>query len=120
MEPAIELVDCESNEVATFPVQEKPEGEASRREAALMRSLEQYLQKSGHTVGRFKISPRGQATPLRTDTYDSTEGVLYEAKATSTRGNIRTAIGKLLDYSRSTPSGTRLEVLLPQRPNDDW
>lgn len=94
--------------------------EGHRREAELAARFEASLRSLGHTVTRFEIMLEGRRSPLRTDLYDSTDGVLYEAKASSSRDSIRLAIGQLFDYRRHIrPEPARLAILLPEAPEKD-
>lgn len=94
-------------------------GTIERREAVLVLRLEGALRAKGHRVQRHQIYPAGQANPIYTDIFDSTDKILYEAKSDSTRESIRMAIGQLLDYRRFVPPDTRLAVLVPTRPARD-
>ena len=95
------------------------EYEAERREQVLVRELQAYLQRKGHTVSRLKIVPPGEAKPIFCDLLDETAGVLVEAKGTVTRGAVRMAIGQLADYKRFVAETTRTAVLLPEEPRYD-
>lgn len=89
---------------------------AIRREAGLVLSLRDYLASNGQRLVRHRVRPEGQAFALLTDAYDSSEGVLYEAKSDATRQSVRMAIGQLMDYRRFMPENTRLAILLPVLP----
>jgi hypothetical protein len=95
------------------------EYEAERREQALVLELEAYLRRRGHDVNRLMIVPPGEKRSTFCDVYDKTAGILVEAKGTVAREELRMAIGQLLDYRRFAPNGTRLGVLLPERPRAD-
>ena len=45
--------------------------------------------------------------------------MLNEAKGTVAREALRMALGQLTDYRRFAPPGTRLAILLPERPRQD-
>ncbi|MER8099416.1 hypothetical protein [Kitasatospora sp. NPDC094016] len=92
-----------------------------RREGRLTKAYKAQLVAAGHTVKRFQISVEGVATTLKTDLYDVTDNVLYEAKGTVRRDDVRMAIGQLFDYRRhiDAPEGLRLAVLLPGDPGKD-
>ncbi|GLW69990.1 hypothetical protein Kpho02_22890 [Kitasatospora phosalacinea] len=97
---------------------------AVRREAALTKSYRAHLEAAGHTVGAFQIRVEGLSSTLRTDLYDATSHVLYEAKGSSSREDVRMAIGQLLDYSRyvktdAHPHEPRQAILLPAAPDPD-
>ena len=92
-----------------------------RREGQLTKAYKEFLVSHGHVVKRFQITVEGVAGALKTDLYDVTDNVLYEAKGTKRRNDVRLAIGQLLDYRRhiKTPPGLRLAVLLPGDPGSD-
>ncbi|MDF5753643.1 hypothetical protein [Spongiactinospora sp. TRM90649] len=97
-----------------------PRLEVQRREARLSDAYTAYLEGKGHSVQRFQIRVQGLRSTLLTDIYDATEAVLYEAKSTVSREDIRMAVGQLLDYRRHiTVAGLTLAVLLPSKPNRD-
>jgi hypothetical protein len=62
----------------------------------------------------------GSARNLLTDIYDPEARRLYEAKSSAGRGDVRMAIGQLLDYRRyiAVP-GLVCVILLPERPAED-
>ncbi|MFD5463327.1 hypothetical protein ACFWIQ_10955 [Kitasatospora sp. NPDC127059] len=92
-----------------------------RREGRLTKAYKAHLVAAGHTVKRFQIAVEGVATTLKTDLYDVTDNVLYEAKGTVRRDDVRMAIGQLFDYRRhiDAPEGLGLAVLLPGDPGKD-
>ncbi|MEU5975826.1 hypothetical protein [Streptomyces sp. NPDC047315] len=97
---------------------------AMRREAELTQSFKSLLDGAGHRTGAFQIKVKGLTSTLRTDLYDATTHVLYEAKGSSTREDIRMAIGQLLDYARyvTTPEHVgepRCVILLTDAPPPD-
>jgi hypothetical protein len=95
--------------------------EAERREQKLVLELESHLRRMGHEVFRRRILPSGEARPLFTDLYDSTTGLLIEAKGTVERNAIRMAIGQLADYRRffGADQLNHLAVLVPREPRRD-
>lgn len=113
------LVDVEDNVTHEYEVTPSLTTTAVRREAELMTLLEDHLAEQGHVVKRWKIRPEGSHASLFTDTYDETEGVLWEAKANADRASIRMAIGQLIDYLRYLPSGTTAGIVLPDEPAMD-
>ena len=92
-----------------------------RREGKLVTAFKEHLEAAGHGITAHALRVKGVRSPLRTDLYDITDNVLYEAKGLSQRNHVRLAIGQLLDYRRhlDTPPGLRLAVLLPSDPGDD-
>ncbi len=94
--------------------------EIKRREAELCKRFERHLERQGHEVCRFEIRVEGERGILRTDTFDASDRVLYEAKGRAGRDEIRQAVGQLADYRRHVrPRPLRCAVLLPGRPSDD-
>lgn len=97
-----------------------PQTVSNRREAKLSDDFQAFLESKQHQVGRFQISVEGLSSTLRTDLYDGTACVLYEAKGTTSREDVRMAIGQLLDYRRHvSPPDPTLAVLLPEEPHSD-
>ncbi|MFJ9088731.1 hypothetical protein ACIRL3_40615 [Streptomyces sp. NPDC102384] len=93
-----------------------------RREGLLCTAFEEFLESQGHVCKSFQITVPGEPGTFTPDLYDATDNVLYEAKGLTTRNNVRTAIGQLLDYRRhikDVPDGMRLAVLLPDEPTPD-
>lgn len=97
---------------------------AIRREAELTQSYKEHLDKAGHRTGAYQIKVRGLTSTLRVDLYDATAHVLYEAKGSNSREDVRMALGQILDYSRyvkmAEHEGEPLRVvLLPAAPTPD-
>ncbi|MET9931789.1 MULTISPECIES: hypothetical protein [unclassified Streptomyces] len=97
---------------------------AVRHEAELTQAYKTYLESLGHQTGAFQIKVKGLTSTLRTDLYDATDHVLYEAKGSNSREDIRMALGQILDYSRyvSTPDHPdepKRVILLPSAPAPD-
>lgn len=86
-------------------------------EAQLVARFEQYLKSHGRTVRRFRIKRPG-AAPFFSDLADVDAGVLYEAKGSPERMNVRLALGQVLDYGRYVEN-LSLAILLPVNPEDD-
>ncbi|MEP9364008.1 hypothetical protein ABLE68_13650 [Nocardioides sp. CN2-186] len=112
-------VELEADGAATFLVSPVAQAEGVRREALLTRRFRVFMSSQGRTLRRYRVRPAGAIAPLYTDVYDIDGRVLYEAKAASTRENVRMAIGQLLDYRRLVPSDSRLAILVPTPPADD-
>ncbi|WP_329174653.1 hypothetical protein [Streptomyces sp. NBC_01477] len=97
---------------------------AVRHEALLTQAYKAHLDAAGHRTGAFQIKVKGLTSTLRTDLYDATDHVLYEAKGSSSREDVRMALGQILDYSRYVKSAehegepTRV-ILLPGAPSPD-
>ncbi|MGI5337821.1 hypothetical protein ACQEVS_10670 [Streptomyces sp. CA-181903] len=97
---------------------------AVRHEAELTQAYRARLEAAGHRTGAFQIKVKGLTSTLRTDLYDATDHVLYEAKGSSSREDVRTALGKLLDYSRYVKvpeheGEPKRIILLPSNPDPD-
>ena len=71
-------------------------------------------------IHKYKIST---GHPLECDIYDHYSDVLYEAKASCDREDVRMAIGQLFDYRRQEDQVNKhrpkLAILLPCRPQED-
>jgi hypothetical protein len=91
-------------------------GTAFYKEAQLVSRFQTFLESHGHTVERYRITT--PAGVLYTDVADTSNAVLYEAKADADRVSVRLALGQLLDYGRYV-QGTELAVLLPGMPSAD-
>lgn len=92
---------------------------ASRKEAAMVGRFQSWLSAEGHETCRQSIRPPGELQTIWTDIFDKTAGVLYEAKASSIRSDVRMAVGQLLDYQRFITPVPRLAVLVPSPPSLD-
>ncbi|WP_382465156.1 hypothetical protein ACFIN9_10445 [Streptomyces noursei] len=95
-----------------------------QKKALLIESYAAHLESQGHTVGSFQIKLKGKTATLRTDLFDATDHVLYEAQGASDRDSVRMALGRLLDYrryvrQRDRQHGPDTVVLLPGRPDRD-
>ena len=91
-------------------------GTAVYNEAQLVSRFQTFLESHGHTVERYRITT--PAGVLYTDVADTSNAVLYEAKADADRMSVRLALGQVLDYGRYV-QGTKLAVLLPGMPSAD-
>lgn len=93
---------------------------AQRGEAELVHACARWFLEQGVACGGYTIPYEPEGRPLRADLFLYDESVLIEAKATTARSAIRTAIGQLLDYARFfTPERPALAILTPTRPPDD-
>ncbi|WP_326729321.1 hypothetical protein [Streptomyces phaeochromogenes] len=95
-----------------------------QKKALLIESYVACLESQGHMVGSFQIKLKGKTSTLRTDLFDATDHVLYEAQGASDRDSVRIALGRLLDYRRYVRQRDRQHapgtvVLLPGRPDRD-
>lgn len=94
------------------------DSEAHRKEAELTSHFATWLQKHNRVARRWSI-PLATGTSLLTDFYTPHDNTLFEAKASSSRNDVRMAIGQLLDYGSHLETGIRLSLLLPEKPVDD-
>lgn len=92
---------------------------ARRREAQLVHDFRTFLEAQGNTIKRKELRPPGTTHALHNDIFNKTRNQLIEAKASSTRGDIRMAIGQLADYSRFVQGSPRQAVLLEAKPHPD-
>jgi hypothetical protein len=104
-----------------YAVQAMAERVGTQPEKELVLRFEQYLKFHHHKARDWKIAmPDGG--PLRIDIVDVDTNIIYEAKAAADRMSVRLALGQLLDYEhnvRAERPGTRMAVLLPDRPAPD-
>lgn len=92
---------------------------AVRRESRLVRSYAAFLEAQGEVVERTKLLPSASVRPLFSDVFNPARNQLIEAKAGSSRNDIRMAIGQLADYGRFLGPDARRAVLLDARPHPD-
>lgn len=92
---------------------------ATKVEQRLIDEFTEFQRTKGRTFTRWEIYPRGSTERLLTDIYDEETLTLYEAKASSTRPDVRLGLGQILDYSRFIDECEALALLLPSRPSDD-
>jgi len=113
--PKITHVPSENNTSFEFTVPATEPKVARKVEAELVSKFGAWLESQGHATERIRIEAPGLESALMTDTFDKTENVLYEAKASADRGSIRLAIGQLQDYLRFLPA-MKARILLPEAP----
>ena len=91
-----------------------------REESELVHRFRSWLT-SEHGIGATGLRiPTGTGLPsLRADLWIPSREVLVEAKSSSAREHIRTAIGQLLDYVRHLSGDPTMCVLLPTEPASD-
>ncbi|WP_445155089.1 hypothetical protein ACTWLI_02275 [Arthrobacter sp. Hor0625] len=92
---------------------------ATKAEQILIDEFVNFQRAKGRTFTRWEIFPRGSRERLLTDIYDEETLTLYEAKASSTRPDVRLGLGQILDYARFIDECEALALLLPSRPADD-
>jgi hypothetical protein len=89
------------------------------REVVLVRDYGAFFEAKGEDVTRNKVLPPGASHALYSDLFNVTKGHLIEAKAGTTRGDIRMAIGQIADYGRFVSPVERRAVLLEAKPHPD-
>lgn len=119
-----ELVQVGKVHAPEFPRAASAATTVRQKKALLIESYAAHLESKGHTVGSFQIKIAGKTSTLRTDLFDATDHVLYEAQGASDRDSVRTALGRLLDYRRYVRQRDHQHcpgtvVLLPGRPDRD-
>lgn len=93
---------------------------AQRRESALVQEFSSWMERKGHIVRRWMITPANETRAIFTDIFVEDLNTLVEAKGTIDRAAIRMAIGQLLDYRRfSKTKPPTCAVLLPSLPGKD-
>lgn len=116
---AARLVPLERGHVGGYEVTSRSEkSRAERREWRLVRDYADSLRAQGDEVRRNALRLE-TGTTLFTDLFNETRRHLVEAKAGTSRGEIRMAIGQLADYSRLIDGAISLAVLLEAKPNPD-
>ncbi|MFF3983631.1 hypothetical protein ACFY0B_03315 [Streptomyces sp. NPDC001797] len=119
-----ELVQVGKVHTPEFPRAASSATIVRQNKALLIESYAAHLESQGHTVGSFQIKLKGKTSTLRTDLFDATDHVLYEAQGASDRDSARIALGRLLDYRRYVRQHDHqyrpaTVVLLPGRPDRD-
>ncbi|MFE2939039.1 hypothetical protein ACFXKG_08260 [Streptomyces sp. NPDC059255] len=118
------LIPVKSMNVTEFARAASAATTVRRKKALLIESYVARLEAQGHSVGSFQIKIEGHTSTLRTDFFDATDYVLYEAQGSSDRDAVRIALGRLLDYRRYIKLDNReyepkSVALLPSRPDAD-
>jgi hypothetical protein len=115
----IEDTDLEAHKTDRFRVNRaQPETEAERREANLVQRYADWLKRQGHEAKQRRIMLPDHVAALKTDLFNVAANELVEAKGSASRGDIRMALGQILDYSEHARARRRA-VLLPTRPAQD-
>jgi hypothetical protein len=98
-------------------VKARPETVADPAESRLVHDYTEHLTGGGDEVCRLAI-PLPSGTTIQNDIIIKTRKALVEAKGATTRSNVRTAIGQVIDYRRFWKPSI-CGVLLPSEPDDD-
>jgi len=115
---APQMIALEANDIDAYVMARPDEPpNAVRREAELVKRYATWLGNAGHATARHRI-PLPEGGSMLTDIYNVTADELIEAKASSARSYVRSALGQVLDYSRYLNPREK-SVLLPTYPGDD-
>jgi hypothetical protein len=115
--PVVVSIPIEDGKVEAYDTKTTKEVVRARREESkLVSDFAAHLAKEGDSVCRHKITLTGAGGPLYSDLYNETRGQLIEAKAGTSRSDVRMAIGQLADYARMIDPPPRRAVLLEARP----
>jgi hypothetical protein len=113
-------IPVEEGAVEGYEVMTKQERRlALRRETALVDDFRAHLEARGDVVTRHELLPSGGSPPLYSDLFNKSRRQLIEAKAGTSRGDVRMAIGQLADYERFIPRLSGCAVLLGAKPRYD-
>jgi hypothetical protein len=116
-QPVVVAIPIEKGNVEAYDTKTKKEVVRARREESkLVEDFAALLTRQGDSVCRHKITVPGAGGPLYSDLYNETRGQLIEAKAGTSRSDVRMAIGQLADYARMIKPPPRCAVLLEARP----
>lgn len=111
----------DGNVLTTSTVRVEREIEIDQKEMKLIKRYKNFLKKRNEgPLLRNRILPVGESSEQETDGWIESSRTLIEAKASSSRPNVRMAIGQLLDYKRHIePEPKNLAILLPSYPRKD-
>jgi len=114
-------IDADANSESYEVANQKQVIEAEKREQQLVNQFVALLDRRGITAERLRYSSTEGI--FYCDVYVTDQAHLIEAKGSTSRGDIRMAIGQLFDYKQLTRKAgkriSRLAVLLPTRPAGD-
>jgi hypothetical protein len=113
-------IPIEAGVVEGYEVLTKAERrQALRRETTLVEDFCAHLEAKGDVVMRNELLPSGGSHPLYSDLFNKSRRQLIEAKAGTSRGDVRMAIGQLADYGRFISRLSGSAVLLGAKPHSD-
>ena len=95
----------------------KQKSKATKVEAGLVKSYSRWLKKQGRKLRAITYNGG-----LQCDRYEEEPRNLIEAKASTSRENIRMAVGQLLDYAflgKEEINDPNMAILLPEKPDSD-
>lgn len=114
-----DLVPVEGGNAEGYPVRRQAEiVRAERRESRLVRDYVATLEAQGDVISRNRLTTQEGAV-LLTDVFNESRDQLIEAKAGTSRSDIRMAIGQLADYERLVEGNPRTAVLVDTKPRPD-
>jgi hypothetical protein len=122
VEPIVRRVPVESHLAEAYPVRTVTEDvEAHRFEAELVERLCSWwaARDGSDAVCRLEIRPTPDSSPLYVDAFNAATNELVEAKASTSRSDIRMGVGQLADYRRFVDGEPTCLLLLPEKPSDD-
>lgn len=110
-------VPVEATHVEGYDVRApKAVARARRREARLVQDFVEYLRAQGDQIERNELTVPGTTRRLYTDVFNVSRRQLIEAKAGTSRNEVRMAIGQLADYRYLLGTQLRAGVLLEAKP----
>ncbi len=113
-------IPIEEGDVEGYNVTTKAETkQAHRKERGLVADYIKFLGEPDEIIRRHKIDAPDTAGPLYSDIFHTGRRQLIEAKADSSRGSVRMAIGQLADYARFIDPPLDCAILLPAKPSRD-
>ena len=97
--------------------------QVERKESKLVTEYQDYLHNNNlPSLKRLIIDVEGEAASLKTDGWINESKTLVEAKSSTSRNSIRTAIGQLLDYKFQIESQgidvMNMAILVPNKPRE--
>ncbi|MGA5824171.1 hypothetical protein ACPC54_40790 [Kitasatospora sp. NPDC094028] len=114
----VRLVTVERHQLLTLDSSNVIESVSLRPEARLEKKFSLFMLQQGLPVWRFEIRHTPGCHPMYTDIWIGGANILIEAKSSSDREHVRSAIAQLLDYTRFLRN-PGLAILLPDRPLAD-
>tara|TARA_Y100000992_G_C21236591_1_gene478449 strand:+ start:172 stop:1302 length:1131 start_codon:yes stop_codon:yes gene_type:complete len=118
----IEITNIEKLKTESSFVRSVSETTAERKESKLVTSYEEFLKKNKlPRLSCLKITIGGENKILKTDGWVVDTNSLIEAKSSTSRNSIRTAIGQLFDYKFLIEAQNMkvddLYILVPKKPS---
>lgn len=119
----IEVSDIERYMTESTHISYNAEIQVERKESKLVTEYQDYLHNNNlPSLKRLIIDVEGEAASLKTDGWINESKTLVEAKSSTSRNSIRTAIGQLLDYKFQIESQgidvMNMAILVPNKPRE--